>query len=89
MGFDVSHVFLSRVPALISASFSASFNLFLAIHAFGKLQFYSSGPCFVVVVVVVVALYCSFCTIFLWSNDMLHKVQHTERTGSVMTMKSE
>jgi hypothetical protein len=48
--FEVPQVFLSRFPTLISASSSVSFILFLALHSFGKLHFYSSGPFFVFVV---------------------------------------
>jgi hypothetical protein len=49
--FDVSQVFMSRVPTPISASSSVAFILYLALHSFGKLRFYSSGPFFFVFVV--------------------------------------
>ena len=47
MLFDVSQVFLSRVPTPTSASSSVSFNSSLALHAFRKLRFCPSGPVFV------------------------------------------
>ena len=84
---DVSHVLLSRVPALISASSSVSFILFVALRSFGKLHCYYSGIFFLFMLL---RLHCSFCNIFLNSNEMLQKVQYAERTGSVIIiMKSE